>query len=451
MGFFNNTKEVDELRMQVNSQNSMLSTLRYNLGRMIGLSHEGKRDTYDIYGYPRQLSDEGGFLLMYDLSKRMGFANRITFGVAKPCWRDGFEIYDSSNENANEVSLNELNELFKTDVVKKLERADILNRIGRFSCLYVGVAGDDPLTPIWESGAKSIDELFFKPYAYDGIQISGQVNDPEDERYGLPEYYQVQKMSRGDTDKDTQKNSMRVHWSRIIHMNENALDSDVEGMGALEPVINRLRDFDKAAGGSAEAYFRNARRIITQEVAPEFASALQNDQTAADKFSDKTKAFTNGWQDYIVASGSKIGQLQTNHASPLDTAKVILWEVSGYTGIPLRVLTGEGSGQLAGSEDQLAFNAIIADRQRLICAGWVRNLFWILEQCGLIKLPEDYDIRFPVQQAVTEKQEVENNYKRAQTIDLVVRAASSPGGDDIDVVDTLKSLGIEVKEESFNG
>lgn len=451
MKFFNNSKEVDKLKMQVNNQNDVLSTLRYNLGRMIGLSNQGKRDVYDVYGYPRQLSDEGGFLLMYDLSKRMGFANRITFGVAKPCWRDGFEIFESSDEEANQVETDELNELLKTDIIKKLERADILNRIGRFSCLYVGIAGDDPLTPIWDSGARSIDELFFKPYAYDGIQISGQVSDPEDERYGLPEYYSVQKMSRGDTDKDTQKGSIRVHWSRIIHMNENALDSDIEGMGALEPVINRLLDFNKAAGGSAEAYFRNARRIITQEVDPNFASALQNNETAAESFKEKTKAFTNGWQDYIVASGSKIGQLQTNHSSPLDTAKVLLWEVSGYTGIPLRVLTGEGSGQLAGSEDQLAFNAIIADRQRLICSGWVKNLFWILEQCGLIELPKDYDIRFPVQQAVTEAQEVENNHKRAQTIDLVVRAASSPGGDDIDVAGTLKTLGIEVKEDSLNG
>lgn len=450
MGFFKN-KEVDDLKVVVNNQNDVLSTLRYNLGRMIGLSHDGKRDIYDIYGYPRQMSDEGGFRLMYDLSKRMGIANRITFGVAKPCWRDGFEIYQDSTEEAKEIEDDSLTELFKTDVIRKLERSDILNRIGRFSCLYVGVAGDDPLTPIWESGVKSIDELFFKSYAYDGIQISGQVNDPEDKRYGLPEYYQVQKMSRGDTDKDTQKNSMRVHWSRIIHMNENALDSDVEGMGALEPVLNRLRDYDKAVGGSAEAYFRNARRIITQEVDPNFASALQNNETAAKDFKKKTQAFTNGWQDYIVASGSKIGQLQTSHSSPLDTARVILWEISGYTGIPLRVLTGEGAGQLAGSEDQLAFNAIIADRQKLICTGWVRNLFWILEQAGLIELPEDYDIRFPVQQAVTEMQETEINHKRAQTIDLVVRASSQPGGDDIDVIETLKTLGIEVKEESFNG
>lgn len=443
-----------ELEAQVHKQNgiitnmsNMITSLRYGLGQMIGLSHNGKRDYNDTYGYPKHLSGENGFLLMYQLSKRMGLAHRVVWGVPKSCWRDGVEVYESDEEEAKQVDLPELNGLMRTDILNKIERADILNRMGPFSCLYIGIPEDDPITPIEQSRGRDASKVFFRPYAYDGIQISDLEQDSTNPRFGLPKYYQVQRMSRGDNEKDTSIQSMKVHWSRIIHMNEMALDSDIEGSGVLEPVFNRLLDFSKTAGGSAEAYFRNARRIITQEVDPKFSETLQNSEEAMKAFQEKTEQFTNEQKDYIVSSGSKIGQLQVQHSSPLDTAKIILWEVSGYTGIPMRILTGEGSGQLAGSEDQLAYNGIVSDRQTRICTPWVREIFDRLGKAGIIKLPEGYDVRFPVQEAVTEIQKTDVNYKKAQTIELVVKAATAPAGDDIHVVDTLKSLGIEVSEE----
>lgn len=441
---------INQLEVETNAQKDDLMGLRGMIGRLLGLSHGGKRYTYEIYGYPESLNGEAGFLRMYKLSRRMGLANRITWGVPKTCWRDGFEIYASDDEEADQIELDELTQLFDTDLMSKFERADILNRIGQFSCMYVGIAGDDPETPIWESGARSIDELFFKAYGYDGIEISGTVQDVTDRRFGEPEFYTVKSESRGDSDKDTTISAKKVHWSRIIHMCEGALDSEVEGMGVLEPVFNRLLDFDKAVGGSSEAYFRNARRIITQEIDPTYATALVNNESARKDFEEKTKAFTNESKDWLVSSGAKINQLQATHASPLDTAKVILWEVSGYTGIPLRVLTGEGAGQLAGSEDQLAYNSLIADRQKQICTPWVRDLFNILKQCGLIELPDGYDIRYPTQRAVTEIQEVEIAHKKAQTVDLIVKAKTQPGGDDIDVIGTLRGLGIEIEEETVS-
>lgn len=445
-----------ELEAQVSKQNgiitnmsNMISSLRYGLGQMIGLSHNGKRNTYDIYGYPESLSGESGFLRMYQLSKRMGIAKRITWGIPKSCWRDGFKLYESDEDDAKELDIQELDKLLKTDLIRKIERADVLNRIGKFSCLYIGIPSDDPMTPIWESKGRDISKLFFRPFAYDGIQISGTVQDTTNERFGLPEYYQVQQMYRGDVEKDTTARSMKVHWSRIIHMCEGALDSDIEGSGALEAVFNRLLDFDKTVGGSAEAYFRNARRIITQEVDPNFATALQSSEEAMKAFQEKTEAFTNEQKDYLVSSGSKIGQLQVQHASPLDTAKVILWEVAGETGIRMRILTGEGAGQLAGSEDQVSYNAIIADRQAHDCTYWLQDLFTKLSMAKLIELPETYDIRFPVQEAVTEMQQTDVNFKKSQTIKNVVDSANTPSGDSIDVVKTLKSLDIEVTEEGI--
>lgn len=423
--------------------NHVVSTLRMQMGGLLGMSHDNKRDIYSIYGYEQSIS----FRQMWQYSRRHGVANRITHGVAKSCWRDGFGLFDSSEDDANEILIDELSALKKIGMNKKLEQADILNRIGRFSVLFVGVPdGRDPSEEIGKVSGDKLDQIYFKAFAYDGIQIEKQITDKTNPRFGLPEIYTVQKISSGGDQKDRELGSFRVHWSRIVHLNEEALDSEIEGMGQLEPIFNRILDLDKAVGGSAEAYFRNARGKIAYEIDKDFASTLIKNESAKDAFDEGAKEFANQWKDWVVTAGAKTHVLDTPHASPADTVKAALWEISGYTGIKIRILTGEGGGQLAGSEDQISYNALIAGRQFSFCGPViVVGVLEILANVGMIKLPEDYDVRFPVQQAVTEQQQAEISNKKADTISKVVGASNTPGGDEIDAVATLKTLGIDVE------
>jgi len=422
------------------------STLRYALGAMLGLSHNDERDIYNIYGYPAQLE----YSIMRQYAGRQGIANLITHGVAKSCWRDGFEIYANADEDAEPELVNELTALKKAGLNKKLEQADILNRIGKFSVLFIGVPDEQEADqPVGRVSASNLDKLYFKAFAYDGITIHKQVQDTKDPRYGLPELYQVQQTNSSAFEKDVQRNAITVHWTRIVHFNENALESDVEGMGQLEPVFNRILDLDKACGGSAEAYFRNARGKMAYEVDPKFASDLLDDETASAAFDEGAKKFTNQQQDFIKLSGASAKVLDTPHASPKDTILAALWEISGYTGIRIRILTGQGAGQHAGSEDQLAYNALIAGRQDLQCAGWVVNVLEVLANAGMLTLPENYEIRFPVQKAVTEVEAAGIASTKATTIKSVSEAGSTIGGDDLDVEGTLKLLGIDVEISSI--
>ena len=449
--FWNNNEITKGLKLQVNSLSNQLSSVRDNFRQaMLGISHNGKRDINEIYGYPANLSGEDGFRLMYDMAKREGIANKLTFGTARTCWRSGFEVFDGQDEDANEVLEDEISKLTKKLLINKLERADILNRIGQFSVLFVGIPDGrescDPVGPVSGDGFKSI---YFKPFAYDGIQINKLEDDPKNPRFGLPLLYQVQKMNRGDIEKDTELSAMIVHHSRIIHMNEGALDSDVEGMAYLEPIFNRITDINKAIGGSSEYYFRNAKGKIVFEVDKDFASSSL-DQTNKDKMDEGAKKFTNDGQDHIFAAGAKAYSINTPHASPVDTVKVALWEIAGYSGYPIRVLTGEGSGQLAGSEDQLALNAIISDRQETVCTNWVIALFEILAMASMVEWKDTYDVRFPKQEAVTEMQQVEINHKKADTLLKAANAKSQVGGDEIDFRSALDELGLkEIKTDSL--
>lgn len=412
-------------------------TLRREMTNLLGVSHDGKRDLNDIYGYPDTVSID--FQALYQMAKRDGIGNRLTYGTARTCWREGFKVVD---DDENEQLKDEIKKLNKAGLINKIERADILNRIGSFSVLFVGVPdGRDPNEPLGSVSGDGFKSIYFKAFAYDGIEISGTVQDPKDPRFGLPEFYTVQKQSRGDANKDVSVSSMVVHWTRIIHMSEGALDSDIEGMGFLEPIYNRLLDINKTTGGASEAYFRNAKGKIAYEVNPEYAGIA--DEDARNAMDEGAKKYTNEFQDHTFAAGATVKALVTPHYTPKDTVMTALWAVSGYSGYPIRILTGEGSGQLAGSEDQLALNAIISDRQNIVCSSWVIRLFEMLSMAGMMEWNDDWTVDFPKQSTTTDQQQGDLDNKKADTLAKISAAKSSIGGDEIDFRSALDELGLE--------
>ena len=139
----------------------------------------------------------------------------------------------------------------------------------------------------------------------------------------------------------------------------------------------------------------------------------------------KARDFYNELKPWMVSAGFDIKALSTPHASPRDTALAALWNISGQTGIPIRILTGEGSGQLAGSEDKIKYGAVINDRQNNECERYVNQLLKILSNAGLIKIPATYDIHWPKEEPTTELQEAELANKKADTL-MKISAALNP-------------------------
>jgi len=442
MGFFTHNKVTKAMQLQINSVGASTLRIRDQLQGLLGESHNGKRDIYEVYGYNQDYS----FYKSLQYARREGIANRVAFGIPASCWRNGFSVVEGTREEEGEVVLDdEINLLNKKEVFSRLERADTLNRIGAFSVLYVGIPdGLDPREPVGKVQGNAIDAVYFKPFDYQGVTVSQYNQDASSERYGMPELYQMQITTTGDERKTQEVQSIIAHYTRVIHMAENLLSSDLEGIPALEPIFNRILDIDKAVGGAAEAYFRNARGKYSFEVDKDFASDLINNPEAKKQFDDAGQKFTNNWQDQITTVGAKANALNTPHASPLDTVRVALWSISGNTGIPIRVLTGEGSGQLAGSEDRLTYNALISDRQDHVCSRWVTNLLEMLSFSGVIgALPENYFIKWPLDEPLTEIGKAELANKRADTLDKLTKAASSPAGDSINLKSALKELSME--------
>lgn len=412
--------------------NAAISTLSQRItSTLFGVSKDGKRDINSIYGYKTQLS----FNDYYWMYKRGGLAKRIVDALPHSCWRDGIQVKVGDDQ----ILVDQINILQSfCKFTQKIERADVLNRIGKFSVLYVGVPdGNEPSEPLGRARPDRLKEVYFTPYAEDGVQIAEWETDPTSQRFGQPRMYQLQTMSRGDSDKAIIQKPIRVHWSRVVHIAEGLLDNEVEGTPALEAVFNTLEDLIKTTGGAAEAYFRNARNRFALQTDPKFNSQI--DATTKAALEEEAQRFQNDWQDFIRAGGIDVKPLVIPHNDPVGTAKVQIQILAGTTGIPQRILIGEGAGQLAGNEDKESYNQLIQDRKELYCSDWTMQVLRVLASAKMIDLPDDAVIFWPTPETLSAVDKADVATKNAQAFASIAAALSSPSVDgQISLTDALK-------------
>jgi hypothetical protein len=410
-----------------------------------GVSDDGARDLNKVYGYNTNPS----FDQYFSMFKRSGVANRLCSAVPRACWREGLTI---NGDNDEPVLVDELKELRRRGMFSKLERSDILNRVGSFSVLFVGVP--DGMTadkPLGTSNADQLDEVYFTPYNEGTVNINKWVTDPLDPRFGLPESYELTPSDENVADSEsTPIKSIVAHWSRVVHMAEGALSNDVYGLPYLSPVYNRILDLNKTIGGGAEAYFRNAVGKFALEVEKEFKGVM--DQAGKDALRTEVKNFTDGMQNYMRLNGMSAKSLSSPHQDPQSTADTILKEISAYTGLPIRILTGEGGGQYSGNEDKQSFNTIVSDRQGQICEPWLNNVLEILDDAEMIELPDNYSITWPLDESTSEKEKSEVMLNKARALELLSKALAGPMGGGLEGEITNEQaiteiLGLEYKPE----
>ena len=198
-------------------------TRSMGLGRY-GFSPDGKRNYNELFGYGEVL----GYEDYYGMYRRGGIAKTVVEKLPKACWRDNPEIFEGDNR----ILEDELNSLRNVRFFKALERADILNRIGPFSILLIGVPdGQDLDKPLGSARGADFASLYFNPYSYDCVEIKTIDTDPSSNRFGLPLLYHVTPRPQN---KVSHGGSFTVHYTRVVHMAEGALESSIEGCSALE-------------------------------------------------------------------------------------------------------------------------------------------------------------------------------------------------------------------------
>jgi hypothetical protein len=327
---------------------------RAQLAGQMGLQYSGDRDIYTALGY-KTLLTYNDFLAFYS---RMDIARAVIDRPVDATWRGGCELLESDddNETALEKAWYEIYD--RLSLHPKFSRLDKLTGIGSYGLLLLGLSDvrttQDFGKPVTGGGLKL---LWVKPFGEGSAPVGNitYVTDTSDERYGQPLLYQitVQNVSNGSNE------VIKVHHSRVIHVADGLLESEIEGESRLQVVFNRLQDLEKIVGASAEMFWRGARPGYQGKLDKDFTMT----QAMKDDLQDQVDEYEHNLRRMLFNEGVTFDSLSSQVADPTAHVLVQIQMISAVTGIPVRILLGSEVGELASTQDRNSWLEKISGRR----------------------------------------------------------------------------------------
>lgn len=325
---------------------------RSRLAQTLGMTHNTVRDIYTEAGYPTNLN----FIDYYTRYRRQSVATRVIEAPVKACWRQQPLITDFDPD------VSEFEKMVSDYLVKSkklfhvLSRADKLAGIGSYAVLVLGFNdGGDLSEPVKKRDGMKLN--FIRPISQQNAAIDQTNQDSTSERFLLPELYSIAVGANINGLKPAE--TVKVHWSRVIHLCEGLLEGDIEGTPRLMSVYNDLIDLEKISAGSGEMFWRGA--------IPGYLASIDSDTDIAtlntEAMKDEIEKFEHKLQRWLKLQGVNVEQLSPNISDPTPHQKVCIARISASTGIPVRLLTGSERGELASSQDDTNWNSRVDERR----------------------------------------------------------------------------------------
>lgn len=442
MGLFTNNKKTDSI--VANEKQKLLNTLSsVVLSRARWMSalgeqqYGGDRDIYEALGYKTIISYEDYEARYF----RQDIAKAIIDRPARLTWKgDLFIVENLENETALEKAWIELNNSLKLESV--FFRTDKVSRIGKYGIILLGL-DDVKNRQSYQEPVKPGDRklMYAKPISECNAQIDTWVRNSSDKRFGLPLYYQV-KITEPNSNVTT---DIRVHYTRVVHIVDDILESEIEGSPALMPVFNRLMDMEKLVGASAEMFWRGAR--------PGYQGKLNEDYTMTaevkEDLQNQIDEFEHNLRRILVNEGIDLKSLEQQIADPQSHVDVIIQMISAVTGIPKRILTGTERGDLASTQDRHEWLAYIQTRREEFAeAKIIRPFVDTCIQYGILPKPQNdkYDIKWDDLFAPSEKEMADVGRIRAEALRAY---ASQPGAEIIIPPDVFSEIMLGLTPEQM--
>ena len=334
---------------------------RSALASFLGFTHQGKRDLYEVFGYPRQVTAQE----LYGLYSRNGVANRIIRSFPQATWRDYPCIRDEAGDSS-EKDGDSYSEFYATteqffeerNVLRALERADRLASIGRFGVLVMGFRDGKRLNEPLEDGKHQL--LYLQPYGEPNAVVNAWDQDETSPRFGKPVSYTVQTGALSVGDRPTPRRSFQVHWTRVLHIAEFLDEDEVYGLPRLLPPYNDLLALEKVVGGAAETFWLTANRGLMLSADKE-ARLTDADVTA---MKEQAEEFQHQLRRNLVGTGITPHVLGSEDPDPGPNVDKLLDLIAGAVGIPKRILIGSERGELSSAQDENNWSARIDERRR---------------------------------------------------------------------------------------
>lgn len=415
---------------------SNIIMVRNNYMVKLGKSFGGKRDIYTECGYPRAMTYDH-YWARYE---RQDIATRIVDAYPDATWRSQPAVFETDNKDETAFE-NEWTALTrKIDVMGYLCRLDKLCGIGQYAVLLLGLDGAEPMDKPVGSGAH--DLIYLMPFAQREASILSYVTDTTDENYGKPEFYSLT-ISRPDGKTDT----VRTHYSRVMHIADGLLASDTYGTPRLQSVYNRLQDLETVLGGGTEMFWKGGFPGISFEADP-LADLRGQKMKDLEK---EVQEYYNGLRRYMRLTGVKANTLAPNISDPTAIADLIVKVIAGSKGMPVRILMGSERGELASSTDQENWDSRVVER-RVNHANFniLRKFVKLMIKYGVVSTPtegideDDFKTEWPKEQTSSPK---DKSIVAQGRIVMLKNYCSTPGAEQLYTPKNFLVDYMEVDEE----
>lgn len=373
---------------------------RLRFAKTVFQQFDNKRDFWRVLGYKKSLEFED----FQDQYERGDIASRIIDIPAEETWFAFPRVVDADGPNgAFAKAWKKLQR--KLNLPEVFTRLDRAAGIGSYGCALIGLRGNNNLeSPLRENSVRDPEDVLYVSVFSEATAKFGEpVVDPSNERYGKPEFYQIDftrgagtggkspvKQSGGQTTKD-------VHASRIIHLAEGRLESDLYGVPRLQPVFNRLYDLAKTVGGSAETFWQVANKGLHANVDPNMVGRIK--QADLDRLKDDIELYRDQITRVIRTTGVDLKDLGSDVVNPRGVFAVVAAVIAGTTKIPYRMLFATERGAATSIYDRTAFREeVILPRQTRVAEPQVvRPFVDMLIFVGALPKPkeEEYDVLWP--------------------------------------------------------
>jgi hypothetical protein len=374
-------------------------------------------------GYPQDIPPEL-YRAMFD---REGLANRVVSVYPEECWSmdpDISENEDPSDETNFEKALAVLND--EVAILHHMQRVDVLSGIGHFGVLLLGL--DDGLD--YSKPARGLNPrtgeptktppghklLFIRAFDESQVRIARYNNDTTSPRYGQPDLYHitvVDPRNQAHAGIGLDMRMLEVHWTRIIHVADNRLSSEVFGSPRMRPVFNRLWDTRKVLGGSAEMFYKGGFPGYSFESYPELGDVDIDKKSLRAEFAD----YQNGLQRLLMLNGMTVKSLSPQVASPSDHYEIQVKAIAVALGVPLRVFVGSEEAKLSSTQDALTWNKRLSRRQnKYLTPMLIRPMMNRLVAFGILPPPARLVVAWPDLNTSTDEEKARTAAQRTNAL-----------------------------------
>lgn len=387
-------------------------------------------------GYPQGYPSIETLRQLYDDE---GIANRVVGVFADECWAVNPTLYETEDSRVTkfERAWDALLEKEDCNPWFYLHLVDVLSGIGHYGILLLGLDDglplDQPVAGIDEYGRPTGSEkerelIYMVPFSEDLVRVQLYQLDTTNPRYGQPIYYEVMLGDPRDaagslsSAQPITETWHRIHWSRVIHVADNRKSSRVFGTPRLRPVLKRIFDVRKVAGGSGEMFWRGAFPGYSFETFPELSSIAELDSTSV---KEQFLAYSNGLQRYFTLTGMTAKSLAPQVSDPTNTLNCMLMLICATIGVPLPIFLGQVEGHMAGIQNSGFWNKRLAKRQELYITPYLIRQF-TNRLCAVGVLPEvkQYKVSWRDLNSVSDKDKADIALKKAQSILQYVTSGS---------------------------